>query len=35
LIYTWKTQKSRAGTCRRDFVAFSDDTVGRADFKFK
>jgi Mg-chelatase subunit ChlD len=34
-IYTWTTQKSWAGTCRRVFVAFSDGTERTADFKFK
>ena len=34
-IYTWTTQKSWVGTCRRVFVAFSDGTARTADFKLK
>jgi hypothetical protein len=35
-VYTWQTQKAWAGTCRRIFVAFSDDSDPVfADFMFK
>jgi len=33
--YTWKTQKSWAGTCRQLELKFNDGSVLRANFKFK
>jgi hypothetical protein len=34
-VYTWQTQKTWAGTCRRVFVAFTDGTDAQADFILK
>lgn len=34
-IFTWKTEKSWAGTCRRFFVKFDDGTTKTADFQLK
>ena len=34
-VYTWKTEKSWAGTCRRFYVALIDGTVRYADFQMK
>jgi hypothetical protein len=34
-IYAWKTDKTWAGKCVEVFVAFSDDTMKTAEFKFK
>jgi hypothetical protein len=34
-VYTWTTQKSWAGTCRRLFLALQDGSVHAADFQFK
>jgi hypothetical protein len=34
-IYTWKTDTKWAGKCVEVFVAFSDDTIKTAEFKFK
>jgi hypothetical protein len=34
-VYTWKTDKAWAGTCRRVFVALLDGTARYADFQLK
>jgi len=34
-VYTWQTQKSWAGSCRRLYVALQDGSIHPADFQFK
>jgi hypothetical protein len=34
-VYTWTTEKSWAGTCRRLYLALLDGSVHAADFRFK